>query len=375
MAHGPQELESQLQQFGEYVLRKRLVRQSAAPYVVGWVRRFLTRPADGRSLADRVRAFCESLERTGKAPDWQVRQADESLRIYFLHFLDRPDWNQPQDDVPADPAGRVDILQALERMRLRLRTRHYSCRTETTYVDWARRFMAWVAEEQREPRPAIDAAAVRNFLTHLAVRRGVSASTQNQAMAAALFLCREVLGIQIEGLQQAVRARRGQRLPAVLSVPETAALLSALRGTAALMAAMIYGGGLRVSECCALRIKDLDFEQGLIFVRAGKSDKDRSTLRAEAVRGPLREQLRRCEAIHRSDRTADVPGVMVPDALARKYPNAGRELGWFATMIYTHVVRDLRAPACSPLDLLGAGRPALRSAGSSSRSPGGRGAA
>ena len=171
--------------------------------------------------------------------------------------------------------------------------------------------------------------AVRDYLTHLAVRRKVSASTQNQAFCAILFLCREVLAIELEDLSSVTRANRGSRLPVVLSVPETAALLGAMSGMTWLMAALIYGGGLRVSECCELRVKDLDFDQGLIFVRGGKGDKDRSTLLAETGRDELRAQLRKVEAVHRADRLAGLAGVWLPGAVERKLPNAGCELSWF----------------------------------------------
>lgn len=164
---------------------------------------------------------------------------------------------------------------------------------------------------------------------HLAVRQRVSASTQNQAGCALLFLCREVLDVPTGGLSLATRAREGSRLPVVLSVPETAALLGAMHGTTWLMAALIYGGGLRVSECCELRVKDVDFDQGLLFVRSGKGGKDRSTLLPDMVHDALRAQLRTCEARHRADRQAGLAGVWLPHALDRKYPNAGREPGWF----------------------------------------------
>jgi site-specific recombinase XerD len=210
---------------------------------------------------------------------------------------------------------------------MRIRTRHYSYRTECSYADWVRRFLAYLAEREGTPRPRVDSESVRDYLTHLAVRQRVSASTQNQAMCAILFLCREVLGIEPEGLALTARAKRGSHLPVVLSIPETAALLGALRGTRWLMAALIYGGGLRVSECCELRIKDIDFDQGLLFVRGGKGNKDRSTLLAEVGRDELRAHLRSAEALHQSDRRSGLAGVWVPDALERKYHNAGRELG------------------------------------------------
>jgi len=428
------ELEASLQQFGEFVLKARLVEEKAAPYCVRWVRRFLTRPASDEPLADQVRRFCEDLERNGGCQDWQVRQAEQSLRIYFVNFLKRTDWHRRQASTVVDGQGRANPLAALEQLRQRIRTRHYSYRTECSYADWARRFFAYVAERQGAPQPRVDSDTVRDYLTHLAVRQRVSASTQNQALCAILFLCREVLGLPVEGLWLTAKAKRGSHLPVVLSVPETAALLGAMRGTHWLMAALIYGGGLRVSECCELRLKDIDFEQGLVFVRGGKGDKDRATLLAELGREELRLHLHRCEALYRADRSAGLAGVWMPDALERKYPNAGRELGWFwvfpsqtlstdpragvvrrhhisdsviqkavktaavdakihkpvsvhtlrhsfathlllngvdirqiqeylghanveTTMIYTHVVRELRTPARSPLDLLGGRSP------------------
>lgn len=131
-----------------------------------------------------------------------------------------------------------------------------------------------MAEQQGVLLPRVESASVRDYPTHLAVRRRVSASTQNQALRAILFLCREVLGMNVDGLSVTTRAKRGQLLPVVLSLPETAALLGAMRGTTSLMAALIYGGGLRVSECCELRVKGIDLAQGLVFVRGGKGDKD-----------------------------------------------------------------------------------------------------
>ena len=423
------ETESSLQQFGEFLLKRQLVRQSAAPYFVRWVRQFLARPASDEAAADQVRHFCDDLERAGGALDWQVRQAEQALRIYFVNFLDRTDWHQRPASTVADEKGRTIPLAALEQLRWRIRTRHYSYRTECSYVDWARRFFEYLVGQQGSPQPQVHAEAVRNYLTHLAVYRRVSASTQNQAMCAILLLCRDVLGLNPEGLSLTPRARRGSRLPVVLSIPETAALLAALRGVPRVMAGLIYGGGLRVSECCELRVKDIDFDQSLVFVRGGKGDKDRSTLLAESGRDELRAHLRDNERLHTDDREAGLAGVWMPDALDRKYPNAGRELGWFwvfpsrtlstdpragvvrrhhlsesviqkavhaaavaakihkpvsvhtlrhcfathlllngvdirqiqeylghanveTTMIYTHVVRELRNPARSPADLL-----------------------
>jgi len=423
------ELETSLQQFAEFLLRTRLAKPNTAPYLVRWVRHFLARPATDIPLADRVEQFCESLEREGRFVDWQIRQANQALRIYFLNFLKRPDWNQSVAAPTGGGAALPDPLAVLELVRTRLRTRHYSCRTEQTYIDWVRRFFEYLSTRQGQSLPSVSVDDVRDFLTHLAVQRHVSASSQNQAYSALLFMCREVLQLDITGLTPTVRARRGPRLPVVLSVPETADLRRAMSGSARLMAGLIYGGGLRVSECCELRIKDIDFEQGLIFVRSGKGDKDRATLLPEASREDLRVHLQKVAVLHALDRRASLAGVWLPDALERKYPNAGKELGWFwvfpshvlstdpragivrrhhisdsviqkavkaavlqagihkpasvhtlrhsfathlllggvdirqiqeylghanveTTMVYTHVVRDLRTPARSPLDLL-----------------------
>jgi len=323
------ELEASLQQFGEFVLKAQLMKASAAPYCVRWVRQFLTRPAANEPLADQVRRFCEELERQGACEEWQVRQAEQALRIYFVNFLHRTDWQRQPASTVVDEHGRTNPLAALEQLRTRIRTRHYSYRTECSYADWVRRFFAYVAERQGVPHPRVEPDAVRDYVTHLAMRQRVSGSTQNQALCALLFLCREVLGVNVEGLSQTVRAKRGAHLPVVLSVPETAALLGAMQGTTWLMAALIYGGGLRVSECCQLRVKDIDFDQGLVFVRGGKGDKDRSTLLAEGGREELRAQLRRSEERYRADRGTGLAGVWLPDGLERKYPNASRELGWF----------------------------------------------
>jgi site-specific recombinase XerD len=285
-----------------------MVRHSAAPYFVRWVRRFLQRQASDEPLADQVRRFCDNLDRDGAVEDWQVRQAEQALRIYFVNFLQPTDWHRRPASTVVDEQGATSPLAALEQLRLRVRTRHHSYRTECTYADWVRRFFDDLAERQGVPHPRVDSESVRNYLTHLAVRQGVSASTQNQSYCAILFLCREVLGITVEGVGLAARAKRGERLPVVLSVPETAALPGTMRGTPRLMAGLIYGGGLRVSECCQFRVKDIDFDQGLVLVRGGKGGKDRSTLLAESGRGELRRHHLSESVIQKAVKAAAVAG-------------------------------------------------------------------
>jgi hypothetical protein len=171
------ELEASLQQFSEFILRVRLAKENAAPYFVRWVPRFLTRPASNEPLADQVRTFCEGLEHEGRWADWQVRQAEHALRIYFVHFLKRTDW-QTRPPSTVDERGHASPLAA-RTARRRIRTRHYSYRTECTYVDWVRRFLDYLIERQGAPHPRVESRGVRDFATHLAVHRRVSASTQN----------------------------------------------------------------------------------------------------------------------------------------------------------------------------------------------------
>lgn len=176
--------------------------------------------------------------------------------------------------------------------------------------------------------PTIEASDVRDYISQLALKENVASSTQNQAFHAILFLCRQVLDLNVEGMAEVVRAKRGSRLPVVLSVPETAALLQRISGTCGLMARIIYGGGLRVSECCRLRVKDIDFDQGLIFVRGGKGDKDRSTLLPDSIRRELAAHLAQLRHLYAEDRLVNLAGVYLPHALERKYPEAGKSWGW-----------------------------------------------
>ena len=214
----------------------------------------------------------------------------------------------------------------LDEVRDRLRLKHYSLRTERAYVDWIKRYILF--HDKLHPRD-LGARHVEAFLTDLAVGRKVSASTQNQALAALLFLYKEVLGIELPWLDDIVRAKKPQRLPVVLTVVEVQRLLARLDGSHGLMARMLYGTGMRLMECVRLRVKDVNFERNEIIVRDGKGGKDRVTMLPASLVEPLREHLKRVQVLFEQDRAEDVPGVYLPDALEKKYPNAGKEGGWF----------------------------------------------
>jgi integron integrase len=213
----------------------------------------------------------------------------------------------------------------LDRMHAALRARHYSPRTETVYCLWAVRFVAF--HEGRHPCD-MGEGEINAFLTHLAVAGHVSASTQNQALAALLFLYRVVIGREVGNLGTIIRARKKQRLPVVLTRDEVRAVLSRLDGDERLMAALLYGSGLRLMECLRLRVQDVDLARGEIMVRHGKGDKDRITMLPEALKEPLRRQMERARAVHERDVADGWGRVTVPDAIERKYPNAPTDWRW-----------------------------------------------
>ncbi len=213
----------------------------------------------------------------------------------------------------------------LERARRVLRLKHYAYRTEQRYLAWIRRFILF--HSKRHPIH-MGQEEIEAFLTHLAVKEKVAASTQNQALNALLFLYRQVLNLPVDFPLSSVRARRPKRMPTVLSKEEVLLLLPCVEGTYNIMAELLYGSGLRVSECVRLRVKDVDFEQRHLAVRDGKGAKDRITLLPEAVIPGLKDHLQRTRLIHQRDLRQGYGSVHLPYALARKYPEAPRQWIW-----------------------------------------------
>lgn len=256
-----------------------------------------------------------------KAP-WplRVRERRDSA------FPPRPPTSRP----PSSP-------RLLDRVRAAIRARHYSRRTEAAYVGWVRRFVLFHGKRHPEE---LGEAEITAFLTHLAVKAHVSASTQNQALSALLFLYRDVLARNLEWLDGVVRAKRPARLPVVLSREEAAALLRGLQGTPLLMASLLYGSGLRLLECCRLRVKDVDFDRNEITVRDGKGQKDRVTLLPARLAPALAGQIERVKRQHAEDLREGLGSVELPGALDRKYPRAAWEPGWQwvfpASRFYVH---------------------------------------
>lgn len=282
------------------------------------------RPENGRLLV----LFPYSLERVAKIKTVPGR---------LWHGLEKY-WSVPHDEgsearlrtlfsgdliegapapVPAQPPDPI-----LDKVRSAIRARHFSPRTEESYVGWIRRFLAG-----SDPA-TLDEASIGRFLSALATDAHVSASTQNQALHSILFLYEQVLGKKIERLENVVRAKRPVRVPVVLSRQEVLSVLNRMSGTPRLMAMLLYGSGLRVLECCHLRVKDIDFELNQIVVRAGKGNKDRFTTLPAAAIQPIQRHLEDVRRQHQEDLLKGLGCVELPDALSRKYPNAAKEWGW-----------------------------------------------
>lgn len=213
----------------------------------------------------------------------------------------------------------------LDRVRQAIRTRHYSYRTEKAYVHWTKRFIFF--HNKRHPIE-MGEAEIAAFLSSLAEDLRVSASTQNQALNAILFLYREILNKKIGYVDGVIRAKRSPRLPTVLTRQEIKAILAHLKGVEWLMATILYGTGLRLMECCRLRVKDIDFTRNQIVVRSGKGNKDRYTMLPMAAKEPLLEWLDIKKRQHELELERGMGRVALPNALDRKYPNAGKEWGW-----------------------------------------------
>lgn len=212
----------------------------------------------------------------------------------------------------------------LDRLRAKTRLLHYSIRTEEAYADWCKRFILF--HHKRHPSE-MGGAEIERFLTHLATERKVAASTQNQAFSAILFLYQKVLEIELPKID-CLRAKRPQRLPVVLGMEEVRAILDRMTGVHRLLAELMYGSGLRILECCRLRVKDVDFDRHQILVRDGKGEKDRAVPLPKRAEAKLREQSLRVKVVHDRDVAAGHGRVWLPYAYAKKWPMADRELGW-----------------------------------------------
>ena len=320
-------LDDKLPEFQKYLLEKNLAPAKNVPFYAHWVSRFLdyARRNEFSALEYQeaaVLGFWDSLKSDKHILDWQHRQANDSIRLYYFHYLNKTDVRSVKavasDSMP-------NIIQETKRL---IRLKHYSYSTERTYIQWIERFLEYTRQTSKKAISETDASDFKNFISHLALKQRVSASTQNQAFNAILFFFRYVLGKEAGDLADTVRAKRGQKLPVIFSVEEVKRLLACMNGKDLLIAGLLYGAGLRLMELARLRVKDIDMDLNTLTVRSGKGDKDRTTILPATVKDQLKNHLIEVKSLHESDLSRGYGEVHLPDALSRKYPNAGKEWAW-----------------------------------------------
>jgi integron integrase len=314
-----------LRAYEAFLIKKGTMRSQYVSFYLKWVSdcyALLNEPLSNRLGSEQKKQFLSEMAK--RHEDWQVKQADTALRLYdyFLSKNIMPTIGEAAS--PPSPAEKWKPVE--EKMREALRLRHRSLSTEKTYLIWFRNFRGFVGEKQPGELQGRD---LQDFLSNLAVEKKVSPSTQNQALNAIVFLYRHVLDKNIDQELSAVRARQRRHLPVVLTSKEIESIFAHLTGTLKLMAMLIYGCGLRLHECLQLRVKDIDIEQNMVIVRSGKGDKDRRTVLPEVLKDDLIRHLSEIRSVYDKDRGEELNGVWLPGALEKKYPNAGKEWGWF----------------------------------------------
>jgi integron integrase len=317
-----------LPEFQTFLLDKKLVQEKNVSFYALWASKFFNftrkKQIDSSKYHETtVIEFIEALKSDPNMSDWQIRQAGDAIRLYYFHFLGfKP--NNLSVEKSNDFAS--ELLKESKRI---IRLKHYSYSTERTYLQWIGRFLEYAAKiGKKAAATSLETDDCQNFLSHLALKEKVAASTQNQAFNAILFLFRNVLCKDIGDLRKTVRAKRGQRLPVVFSVEEVKQLLACLDGRELLIAELLYGSGLRLMELARLRVKDVDFDLSTLTIRSGKGDKDRTTILPFAVKEQLKKHLSDVKSMHNSDLARGHGEVHLPDALGRKYPKAGKEWEW-----------------------------------------------
>jgi len=349
----------QLDEFGEYLLRRSLCPERNAKHYVRWVREFFKEarnwPPDSWEML--LQRFVNQLDDNPQLETWQIEQAAHAVRLYFHNFRSR-DGSVRQKDarLEVDEKGCVVTSDLLSCIRQSLRMQHYSYRTGQSYLVWIKRFLVYAGQcgdstsgvapvdgsRDMSGRPTdsdetpdlpqkvcITGQIIKDYIAWLALQKNVAASTQNQAFNALLFMARRALNLQMEELEKGVRAKSGKKLPVVLTPEEVKKVLAASTGTRELMLKLMYGGGLRLMELCRLRTKDIDFDNQLIFVRSGKGDKDRTTLLPETAIPQLREHIEKLRNLHEQDLENGYAEVYLPDALVRKYRGAATQFMWY----------------------------------------------
>lgn len=308
--------------FDNYLKNKTNLSEKVIPYYLKWVTdlyQFFNEDLETVLSDDQVINFLTHI--ADFREDWQVKQAKEAINLF--RFLQR---RLKKVSINNNEIMQDTWKKAHDKMVRMLRLKQRSYRTEQTYVKWLKDFYRFL-DGQCSPE-SLSQDQVVDYLTYLAMERNVAKSTQSQAFNALLFFFRHALKKEIGDLHAAIRSRRPVRLPSVLTEQEVLRLFGAMEGISLLMARLMYGSGIRLAECVRLRVQNLDFERDTIVV-FGKGDKQRETIFPESLKNSLREHLLTVRELFDHDRKEGVEGVKLPDALERKYPNAGKEWKWF----------------------------------------------
>ena len=312
---------SDLVEYERYIVDKGFCSADKSGYFAGWVRRYLRLQLSSRlTNVERAKQFFDYLVVDDKLEDWQRVQGKQAVEIYLNLYLKKVEGG-------AKRAGEesASFAKIVEEMRAVLRLKHYAYRTEMSYLDWVRRYCGYCEGHDYDMRAS---SSVKMYLSYLATDRKVAASTQNQAFNSILFLFRSVFEKDLDDISGTVRAKAKKNLPVVLSLDEVRAVFAQLEGTKRLVLELTYGAGLRISELIRLRVKELDFENGMLVVKDGKGGKDRAVSLPKKLEPELRAHLLQVKALHEGDLKLGHGEVYLPPALARKYPSAGREWKW-----------------------------------------------
>jgi len=323
-------VETLLPDFQNFLSSRRLVPKKNLPFYAYWVSKFLdfSNYNQEMTLALRRKQFLNLLKNQKDIKDWQVRQAENALLLYFDNFF-KVTKDVKSSGLSVKNMPNLNIIPLITKVIEAIRIKHYSYRTERSYVDWVKRFYNYLNHSKGiSDLDKVTSTDLRDFLSYLAIHKRVSSSTQNQAFNALLFLFREVLDIEVKDVDKAVRAKRGLKLPVVLTVEEVEQLFMYLKGKALLIAQLLYGSGLRLMELARLRVQDIDFSTNQIFIRSAKGDKDRITMLAERAKESLQNYLIQVKTLHEKDLVFGQGEVYLPDALSKKYVNAAKEWRW-----------------------------------------------
>lgn len=321
-----------LPEYQKYLIFNKLVPEKNVQFYALWVSKFLSfsNKNEAFTVDIKIEKFLESLSNDEEIRDWQIEQAKTALHLYVNNFLEGDkslmDPNYQKNNHSKFP----DFNAVIDKLRELIRLKHYSYSTEQTYIEWAKKFHTFILDSKgiKFEIDTLDSNDVRNYLSYLALKQRVSSSTQNQAFSALLFLFKNVLNVELGDLGDTVRAKRGTKLPVVLTVEDVQELFKQVKGRNLLIIQLIYGSGLRLMELARLRVKDIDFDSNMIFVRSGKGDKDRSTMLPEFVKPELKLHLDKVKVLHNEDVEKGYGEVYLPNALDRKYPNAPKDWGW-----------------------------------------------